>query len=381
MADSAGVQVVTLRFGDDGPPSLHRVSGPPVLEIGLAEGEPAYELSQVVGAATLPKGGVAVANRGTSEIRFFGPDGAHGGSAGRSGEGPGEFRRIHWIAVHHDTVLVYDWSLGRVTVLDGSGGLVSTERTLVPPLTNPAGLLGGTSKAVHWDWVGPEREIPGVRPSTVEIRISEWGVEGYEAVEQIPFVEEAYVEFRGRVTRAFRPLAPQADVVARGAHVFALTWSEPGSIRVYDAEGSLVRVIRISVPDQAISQEDVEGWIAGWFARFDTGMPEVEEWWRHGFGELRPPAHLPTFRSLLTDTEGNVCAERYPLRLDAPTVYWCFTPDGHFLRALELPAGLVREGPFPFSDVRPEIGPDHVLGVWEDELGVQRVRRFHLEQP
>lgn len=49
------------------------------------------------------------------------------------------------------------------------------------------------------------------------------------------------------------------------------------------------------------------------------------------------------------------------------------------MRSVELAAATRRTG-FPHQDPSLEIGDDYVLGVWEDELGVQYVRLYPLRR-
>jgi hypothetical protein len=120
-------------------------------------------------------------------------------------------------------------------------------------------------------------------------------------------------------------------------------------------------------------------WTDSWVRTYAGESAELEARWRHGFREIPPPERIPVFRSLEADTEGNVCAERYPLTVDAAPHYWCFTPEGRFLGSIRLPAGLVRRGP-PHFDPQLEIGATHVLGIWADSLDVQRVRLYPLHR-
>lgn len=55
---------------------------------------------------------------------------------------------------------------------------------------------------------------------------------------------------------------------------------------------------------------------------------------------------------------------------------------GAWLGRVELPPGLpMLRGTAVRSAPVLEIGPDWILGVWEDELGVQQVRLYRLRKP
>ncbi|HEX6313668.1 MAG TPA: hypothetical protein VFZ73_02370, partial [Gemmatimonadaceae bacterium] len=81
------------------------------------DGTPATQFVRVVGVARLSSGHVAVANRGTNDIRIFDDRGRHVTTFGRTGDGPGEFRRLEWIGRSGDTAWFFDSGLQRVTAV------------------------------------------------------------------------------------------------------------------------------------------------------------------------------------------------------------------------------------------------------------------------
>lgn len=132
------------------------------LRIGASEAD---ALVFVTSAASLPDGGVAVADAGTKRIDLFDAAGRRVRTLGREGRGPGEFAHPAWIGLRGDTLRVWDMVQARVTLFDTAGRLIRTE----PPVTNlgsfprVAGqfadgsllLLGGSTKA--WR-TGPFRD-------------------------------------------------------------------------------------------------------------------------------------------------------------------------------------------------------------------------------
>lgn len=379
VADSAGVEIVTVRMAGEGAQGLQRVHPDPDVEIGTVAGLPEYELSSVLGAVSLPGGGVAVANRGTNEVRYYDAEGMFVASVGRSGEGPGEFRRISFMGLAGDTLLVYDQPLARVTLIDGSREVMGTFRTPFPPFSYVSGVLQGPSSLISWEFTGSEDQNRGVYALPMEISVTTMADQQTEVVAEGRSSEEGNVEYQGRVVRAFRPFGRKGDVAVGDGVIFVLSSDDDATIRILGSDGRLIRILRVEVEPRRIQATDVEEWIESWMSHFSPASEEIEEWWRHGFGLLSPPVHLPTFRSLSVDTDGNLCAERYPLLIGSAPLYWCFSIDGRLLRGIQLPPGVFREGPHPFWDSQIELGGDYVLGVWEDELGVQYVRRLRLD--
>ena len=97
------------------------ISPAPTLTI-QDDGTPATQFESIMGVGRLSNGGIAIANRGgTNDIRVFDARGRHVATFGRTGAGPGEFRRIEWVAQSGDTAWFYDSNLQRVTSVLLSG--------------------------------------------------------------------------------------------------------------------------------------------------------------------------------------------------------------------------------------------------------------------
>ena len=381
VTDSVGIEVVSVR-----PPAAvvvgaTTVDSEPVLSIGVVTGEDPQELSDVLGAVRLQDGRVVVANGGTNQLRFFGPDGKYLFSKGGDGEGPGEFRSIDYLGlIGYDTILAYDMNLKRLSLFDGTGeflvshGPISSPELLMPHVV---GVLG-TREYVSWSHVADEPDGVGVHAVPIRFGLSALSNGSYREAGTAMSGEEAQVMYRGSLSRAFRPFGRESDVAAGGHHFYVLTSTDDAGVRVYDTSGTLIRIVRVDIPRFPVDEAIVEAWADSWIARYAGGSTELEKWWRHGFREAPPPDDLPVFRSLEVDTDGNVCAERYPLTMDEETTYWCFSPDGHFLRSIRLPYRLLRKGPHPHFDPQLQIGQDFVLGVWQDDNDVQYVRMYAL---
>jgi hypothetical protein len=124
VRDSSGVTIVE----NAGLTESHQVSwaigSEPVVSIGTLEGDERYQLFRVVDALVLNDGRIAVANRGTSEIRTYDPEGRYLDSWGVAGEGPGEFTGLARIARWPgDSLLAWDFQLRRATVFDPEGAV------------------------------------------------------------------------------------------------------------------------------------------------------------------------------------------------------------------------------------------------------------------
>lgn len=114
---------------DDAPPPA-AAAGPGVSwlrEIDIQENPSSLSVLPLVSLD--PAGGFLVTDTREAQVRRYGSEGQLLWSAGRRGEGPGEYRTPSTVARLPDgRVLVGDRS-GRITYLDSAGGLVRTART------------------------------------------------------------------------------------------------------------------------------------------------------------------------------------------------------------------------------------------------------------
>jgi hypothetical protein len=104
-----------------------QLSSKPLLEIGVVEGDPNYELFDARSSIRLRDGRIVVLNSGANELRIFDKQGKFVAKAGRRGNGPGEFRaatRIYY--THADSFLVYDAAATRENHFDAQGNFVAS---------------------------------------------------------------------------------------------------------------------------------------------------------------------------------------------------------------------------------------------------------------
>jgi hypothetical protein len=110
-------------------PIAWTVADTAALRVGASDTE---GLVTVTSAATLPGGGIAVADGGTNRIDVFDDSGRRVRTLGREGRGPGEFTYPSWIGLRGDTLRVWDMVQARLTLFDTAGAVIRTE----PPVTD-----------------------------------------------------------------------------------------------------------------------------------------------------------------------------------------------------------------------------------------------------
>ncbi|MHC4447422.1 MAG: hypothetical protein ACYSXF_06540, partial [Planctomycetota bacterium] len=123
--DSAGIQIIESVRPLWGDQEGWHVVPEPSLTIGGGDGPGEELLHDVRGVVRLDDGDVALANAGSSELRFYDSDGSFRAGVGGEGQGPGEFCSIRRLWKMGDSLYVYDFQQGnRVSVFTVDGTFV-----------------------------------------------------------------------------------------------------------------------------------------------------------------------------------------------------------------------------------------------------------------
>ena len=113
------------------PVEAWRLSDTPLVEIGVREGDDAYQLHRVRGSVRLEDGRIVVLNAGTQQLRYYDSDGLFLSAVGRRGEGPGEFQSPAGLRRTEDGGLqVWDGSLMLVSHFAANGTFRESSRLL-----------------------------------------------------------------------------------------------------------------------------------------------------------------------------------------------------------------------------------------------------------
>lgn len=393
VRDSAGVKIV-LDAGeplwrDDERP---RLSQRPILQIGTADGEQGTVLHDVVDAIRLADGAIVVANAGSSEIRFFGPAGEFLYSVGQGGNGPGDFQRLMALgyAEQDSMLLAFDHWTVRVTEYGRDGNFV---RTVAPATAEGGRASDGGRRLVPLGWLrsgtlATRRALrdPGVTAprrdgeslltirGTVDLGFFDRdgrptaGVDGLPGDERVARVGVSGTEvFLSSVPVPFLKTfagAASADRVVVGN-------TERFDLRVYDASGDLVLIIRRPGPPREVGAGDRQAWIDGQLS--GVSDPVVRNRQRRQYERMAFPSTMPSFRSLDLGDDGRIWVEEFdPAAFPSDGSRWTvYDRRGQRLGQVAMPPRF-----------RPlEIGHSYVLGVWRDDLGIEYVRLYGLGAP
>jgi hypothetical protein len=385
VRDSAGVRIVSYdaRFK---PPRQWRVEPRPELEIGGADGTGPTEFSEIMGVVRLRDGTIVVANMHTNELRFFDAGGRHVRTAGRSGQGPGEFLQVYLLKLRADTLIAFDSRYGaELFSMDGK-----FLRLVTPPrlfetlyLSTPVGVFADGSFAYG---AQRTRNIPPQGVSIDSSAIVHVSADGQKATLITWFAgyeRNLNAESQGAERLAFAATGSRVVFPARTCVGFSRSYE----IRCYAPAGTLQLITRRQTVRVPVSDSARRAW-AAWYLRpggESSGLPPPQVLERRE-RILRAKVYAreyPVFARFLEARTGELLVRDYrpeddthrgsSIAPDAPSTptHWnVFAADGAFIADLTLPA---RFTPF-------EVGESYVLGVSRDDDDVERVTLLRLRR-
>lgn len=361
VEDSAGIRIVTHEAG----PVLDTVALEPVLSIGR-EGDPDYEFFGIRQVSPLGSGNVVVANGGTSELMFYGPDGKYLRRVGRQGEGPSEFGFLTTVYTRAaDTLTVMDPRRRRLVHFDSGGTFVRGE-SFAEDLTTASptstcffpGLMGlladGTRLTRGWgcmELTGSD----GVRPTMMTLVLAHG--ERRDTIGRFNS-NDVWERSSGRGADAV-DLIPFAHVMGWATRGNRVVFSDglDFSLRVYDSTATLVEIYRENAVPPEVTPEDRDLYVE---ERAAADRPHPDD--------VPFPDRFGAYRQLLVSHEGEIWAQWAERPSESTTRWTVYGSDGQTVRRLVLPKiriHAVRDG--------------RIYGHTEDELGIQTV--LALEDP
>ena len=370
VTDSAGVRIVELGPDLDGVAERRVLADEPDWVIRSREDDPSFMVSKVSDVELLSEGRIAVANEGGNEILVFDSAGRHVAIWGGTGDGPGEFRRLEWLASKPpDSLGAGDFGLFRVTVFDANGRFVrnvetasTTARSAGTVPARPIGLLsdGSVVTAVFESGAPVEgSQRPGVEVAVIPPARDGVDVVGTWAGDELSlFLEDGRLQVVAPPFGRRLHIAPSPDGVWLGDNDL---WE----IRDYSAGGHLRAVVRSTASPRAVSDSLLEEWITEKY-RYASQGPYLEGLKRD---QRRIASHTttPSFGSVLSTVSGGVAIGEYQAGR-APTRAWVVVDSIGGVTAIDLPGAL---------EVK-RWGPDWVIGVVSDELDRDEVRRYRI---
>ena len=357
--DSSAVRIIRSPV----PPAERQVSlvnTPPRFRLdGSEAGDDPFHRIPSPGGILALEGGFVVANSGAQQLRFFDGSGTWVTTAGRSGEGPGEFRLLSWMGLKTpDSLVTYD-SRRRVVGIWTPDGHFMREAAAMLPADLPSGptrgfvpphaegvtsngsivYLGTVSLAPGSGILRARTPIMRVRPesSRADTVTSVWVVD-YQSVE-----------------------LPASPMIGFGRHVstaiageqVSITEGDQFTIETYAMDGRHLRSIRVDRSPRRVTAADRELYLS---TRPGSKPP---------FREI-----FPGYDALWLDRVGRLWALVFQPPTESTAIWDVFDQQGELLGSLEVPGSLRPQA----ADAR------FVYGVRTDEDGVQSVECYDLPE-
>lgn len=388
VRDSAGIAIVENE-GGQGLAAGWSLSAEPTLQLGGDAVTPELDFSRIAGALQLADGSLAVANGGSSEIRFYDASGAHKLTSGREGSGPGEYAGIAgmWrtpadslvvldIMVRRLTVLGPDGGVGRSFHLAGMGGAMAPTADGNVSLAIPAGLMADGSMIglsmgfqINSDREGSFRDsIPAVH----------FGADGavLDTVGWFPGIEMESMElsFMGQTMKIPTqvPLGRNTIALAAEGRFFVAT-NDRWEVQVWEPGRGLTRLIRVNQLDRPLNPDGVDlhrkELIEQMDAQGGASIPApLRDQMVTRINSAPYPAMLPFVTTMLMDAAGHLWVQEQDQPGDRSPRFGVFNPEGQLLGWVDMP-----------ERFRPtQITRDAVIGVWQDDDDVEYLRVYRL---
>lgn len=386
--DSTSVSIVTSR-GPDVPLGTREV-----LRLGAIEGAPEYLFDAIRSVSLAPDGTIWVSDSDPS-IRRYSADGQYLNSAGREGEGPGESPRGYGdVWAGEESVVTFPYGL-RVLQQFGNDGSFIGDRMAIDDDGTILVPLGSTGA----DWyfrtsTFPRDQGPRVREQWTVSR-SAFGDETANSILSLPGDPQAQRSYGGWGNGSYLDGFPSLAASDRG-----LYYSHPTEydIQLFDEEGRLLRRVRRDTPrtpvDPTLMSRLESELDAGWSERLGTPIDaDSRRGMLQALEPREPTGYLPQLDLVLPASDGAMWVRRADQHPDpaafavaiamgyirtawldrwkAESVFDVFWPDGAY-------RGTVR---FPHEFSPLDATRDRIYGAITDDLGVNYVVAYELEQP
>ena len=369
--DSLGILIVENRAPAElrAPWGLDTAS---VVDLGGESADPNQEFSGFVFPVLLSDGRIVVANGGTSELRFFGPDGGWVKSVGRRGGGPGEFEDLGWLDLGvGDTLRTYDWGLRRLSVFSAEGAFLRPVSLLIGGEVSsprPLGMLRDGRLVARSQNAVTLESRPGAGRDTVPLLALDLIRGVAESVGSFPGHEYMIHTGKGSVSAGSLPFGKDLHLLVHGSRVYVGTSDGP-EVLVLGTDGRVERVLRWTADPVPVTPADIEAYTEATSLEFGPGQEEMRERSLLRLKQTPFPKWKPAYAGLLTGPDGSIWIRRYtePDR-SAPADFEVFDSTGRWLGGVRMPPGY-----------RPtRITADAVIGIWKDDSDVPHVRLYRL---
>ncbi|HRP07243.1 MAG TPA: hypothetical protein PLL69_02030 [Gemmatimonadales bacterium] len=343
----------------------------PETRIGGVEDDDDQFLYRVMGVTRLDDGRIVVVNQGTQEVRWYGPDGALLGRAGREGQGPGEFTDAFLIqSMPGDTVWVGDYSPWQWHVFGPDMKFHRTVRLHPTEVNSPRisaimddGQQIFSTSGREWrrgnfemDSVALERfgADGALRDTVLVIPTGRWG-------QMDPSPGSIWLQ----------PwFEASAEAEGRGSTFVVASWNRP-ELFVYRLNDGFTpeRIIRWTAADRSISPGEVEAEREKLANRYPDLDPQMKAMLLDPMLDPdRPVAEShPAVASLVVGRDGRIWVRSHSRAADSTATWTAFSAEGRAECRMDLPRFSVSE-----------FGSDYLMTHREDAQGMEVVEVYRF---
>lgn len=377
VRDSAGIEVVEHPANVIADAPVWTVDTATQLwTIGGGE-DPAHDIDRMSTMGRLANGDVVVGVIRPSELRIYPIGGGAPRVLARGGDGPGEVQTPILLSARGDTLVLWDYALNRSTKFTSEGSVVQLVshaaqprhrlREVVGALDDGRIVMTGQTWEAMTD-VGSE----GVRKEQPIYLLHTDGASA-DSLRGIPgmlvykgIVYEGGTSFSSVTTYHLDGGSP---ILARGAG-YVTSLPGPPELRMYDAKGTLHRIVRPAIETREVTPAFREEYIAHDSAELVRMNRQFSPDWVRNYREGRFVDRLAAFERIRGGPEGELWFERSWVSYDSVKEFVVFDSTG-------MVAGKVT---IPMSHTIGWIGTDAVLATWLDSDDVRHLSLYPLHR-
>ena len=314
-----------------------------------------------------PAGDLAVADRGSQQIRIYDASGRYLRAFGGPGDGPGDFRSL-WslVLTHEGKLLGVDYRAGGAGAeFETDSGLVGTfslpgEANPVPHPV-PSDIVWGLEAGYTVQDTDLEQGLQRHPATIVRMSADRMSVHPVATVpgwEHVVVPEGDAIPLMGRMTQVVPTGQGEVVVGLADGLEYSVLDGQTGEVR------SIARILGISL---AVTREEVDR------ERQVRLGPNPRPFIRDLLDRLPIPAEKPAYQGMLVDVEGNVWVGEFLglARRDEPQDWYVWDAAGVWLGVVETPAR--------FELMR--AGSGEVFGVRRDDKDVEHPQVLRLVKP
>lgn len=351
----------------------------PYLEINGSDANGAEVFGGATWATRLDDGSIVIADGPSTMLRWFDATGSPMRTAGRVGEGPGDFRLISWIGhCHADSVYAWDLIQSRLSVFDEKGNFA---RVISVAPTGGARFVSSCNRAGAFAIPGREAREPSTgRPDPAASWAIVRTVSSLEVVDASGSVIASdsdmlgteLVRMTGDARRRIgaggmpRPLGRSAIFALERDHLL-VGIPDSAAIAVFTLDGKRSATLPLNVPSRAPTKQQYQHAAEQLLSFVPMPMRQRTRDW---ILSVPMPETLPATSALFADPGGRVWAQ-LSMPGDPETRLRALSADGRMIADIIIPQSLTVF----------EIGRDYILGLHEDEDGEQHVLLYRLRGP